>query len=145
MPKPRGWGGDEFVFLVPSCDRRRAEQIAEELLRTITMPVEVGNIRMRPSGSVGVAVLGDAEESLALIERADRAMPEAKRLGGGGRYVVSGDEQVLDGSVSCSPAKNCSSRARSTRGAGIGRLDAALPAHHQFQRQHRVRRGLDAL
>ncbi len=86
-------GGDEFVFLVPSCDRRRAEQIAEELLRTITMPVEVGNIRMRPSGSVGVAVLDDAEESLALIERADRAMLEAKRLGGG-RYVVSGDEQV---------------------------------------------------
>ena len=86
-------GGDEFVFLVPSCDRRRAEEMAVELLRTITLPIEVGNIRMRPSGSIGVAVLEGSEESLALIERADRAMLEAKRLGGG-RYVVSGDEQV---------------------------------------------------
>ena len=86
-------GGDEFVFLVPSCDRRRAEEMADELLRTITLPIEVGNIRMRPSGSIGVAVLEGSEESLALIERADRAMLEAKRLGGG-RYVVSGDEQV---------------------------------------------------
>lgn len=86
-------GGDEFVFLVPDCDRKRAEEIAIELLRAVGEPIEVGNMRLRPSGSVGVAILDGSEDALSFLERADRAMIEAKRLGGG-RHLVSGDEQV---------------------------------------------------
>ncbi len=86
-------GGDEFVLLVPDCDRGRAETLAGEVLRAVSQPIEVGNISMRPSGSVGVALLDDGEEPLAFLERADRAMIDAKR-GGGGRHVVSGDEEV---------------------------------------------------
>lgn len=86
-------GGDEFVLLVPNADRERAEDMSRELLRTVAEPIEIGNIRIRPSGSIGVAVLDEGEDPLAFIERADRAMIEAKRLGGG-RHVVSGDEQV---------------------------------------------------
>lgn len=86
-------GGDEFVLLLPGCDRKQAEEIALDLLRAVSEPLEIGNIRIHPSGSVGVATLDDSEDPLAFIERADRAMIEAKRLGGG-RHVVSGDEQV---------------------------------------------------
>jgi diguanylate cyclase (GGDEF)-like protein len=86
-------GGDEFVLLVPDCDRHRAEALAAEVLRAVAQPIEVGNISMRPSGSVGVALLDNSEEPLAFLERADRAMIDAKR-GGGGRHVVSGDEAV---------------------------------------------------
>jgi diguanylate cyclase (GGDEF)-like protein len=86
-------GGDEFVFLVPGCDRRRAEDLAAELLRAVSTPIEAGTIRLRPSASVGVALLEEDEPPLAFLERADRAMVEAKNLGGG-RHVVSGDERV---------------------------------------------------
>jgi diguanylate cyclase (GGDEF)-like protein len=86
-------GSDEFVLLVPGCDRQHAELLAAEVLRSVARPIEIGNICMRPSGSVGVALLDDADEPLGFLERADRAMVEAKR-GGGGRHVVSGDEQV---------------------------------------------------
>jgi diguanylate cyclase (GGDEF)-like protein len=86
-------GGDEFVFLIPGCERKQAEEIAAELLRAVTDAIEIGSIRIRPSGSIGLAILDDQEDALSFIERADRAMIEAKRLGGG-RHVVSGDEQV---------------------------------------------------
>ncbi len=86
-------GGDEFVFLIPGCERKQAEEIAAALLRAMTEAIEIGSIRIRPSGSIGVAILDDQEDALSFIERADRAMIEAKRLGGG-RHVVSGDEQV---------------------------------------------------
>jgi diguanylate cyclase (GGDEF)-like protein len=86
-------GGDEFVFLIPNCDRKQAEDVAADLLRAVAEPIEIGSIRIHPSGSVGIAVLDNHEDPLTFIERADRAMVEAKRLGGG-RHVVSGDEQV---------------------------------------------------
>ena len=86
-------GGDEFVFLIPDCTRAHAEELATELLRAVAQPIEIGSIRIHPSGSIGVAVLDSKEDPLSFIERADRAMIEAKRLGGG-RHVVSGDEEV---------------------------------------------------
>jgi diguanylate cyclase (GGDEF)-like protein len=86
-------GGDEFVFLIPNCERKEAEEIAAELLRAVAEPIEIGSIRIHPSGSIGISVLDALEDPLTFLERADRAMVEAKRLGGG-RHVVSGDEQV---------------------------------------------------
>jgi diguanylate cyclase (GGDEF)-like protein len=86
-------GGDEFVFLIPGCERKEAEEIATELLRAVADPIEIGSIRIHPSGSIGISVLDAHEDPLTFLERADRAMVEAKRLGGG-RHVVSGDEQV---------------------------------------------------
>ncbi|HTY04400.1 MAG TPA: bifunctional diguanylate cyclase/phosphodiesterase [Rhodocyclaceae bacterium] len=86
-------GGDEFAVLIPGCGRKQAEELAATLLRAVMEPIEIGSIRIRPSGSIGVAILDDQEDALSFVERADHAMIEAKRLGGG-RHVVSGDEQV---------------------------------------------------
>jgi diguanylate cyclase (GGDEF)-like protein len=86
-------GGDEFVFLMPDRDRKQAEGIAVDLLRAVAEPIEIGSMRIHPSGSIGISVLDEREDPLTFIERADRAMIEAKRLGGG-CHVVSGDERV---------------------------------------------------
>ncbi|QDX82843.1 GGDEF-domain containing protein [Denitratisoma sp. DHT3] len=86
-------GGDEFVCLAPRVDRRHAEYLARELLETIESPLQVGEIQLHPSASVGVALLDADEDPLAFLERSDQAMIAAKRQGGN-RFVFSGDEPV---------------------------------------------------
>ncbi len=84
-------GSDEFVCLIPDLGRNRAEQLAGALLRTISEPLQVDDIVFRPSASIGIAIHGLQEDSLALLERSDRAMLEAKRQGGN-CIVISGEE-----------------------------------------------------
>ncbi len=85
--------GDEFVFLVPSCDRGRAQQIAAELSHTVEEPYTVGDLTLRPTASIGIAIHEYGEDSLKLLERADRAMHAAKAKGGN-NIVFSGDEPI---------------------------------------------------
>lgn len=84
-------GADEFVCLAPGCSRDHAEQLAAELMRAIEKPLEFGEVHLRPSVSVGIALLGSADATFSFLERADRAKMAAKRLGGH-RYFVSDDE-----------------------------------------------------
>nr|MBL8411566.1 bifunctional diguanylate cyclase/phosphodiesterase [Dechloromonas sp.] len=81
-------GSDEFVALVPGCDRPSAEAMARRLLEAIELPMPIDKILVRPSASVGIALLQQDEDASRLLERADRAMIEAKRQGGN-RLVVS--------------------------------------------------------
>lgn len=86
-------GGDEFVFLVPRCDRSRAEQLARELASTVGELIPIGNLTLCPTASIGIAIHDPEENSLALLERSDRAMYAAKDKGGNG-IVYSGDEPI---------------------------------------------------
>ena len=86
-------GGDEFVCLVPECDRVQAQQLARELMNTVEEPLTVGDLVLHPTASVGIAIHEPGENPLALLERADRAMFASKSKGGNG-VVVSGDEPV---------------------------------------------------
>ncbi len=86
-------GGDEFVFLVPKCDRQQAQQFASELASTVEEPLNIGNLTLRPTASIGIAIYEAGEDPLVLLERADRAMFAAK-AGGGNRIVCSGDEPI---------------------------------------------------
>lgn len=86
-------GGDEFVFLVPKCDRSQAQQLAGELASTVEEPIVIGNLTLRPTVSIGIAIHDPGEDSLALLERADRAMFAAK-CKGGNSIVCSGDEPI---------------------------------------------------
>ena len=40
-------GGDEFLFLVPNCDRDYAQQLAKELAATVEEPLAIGNLTLR--------------------------------------------------------------------------------------------------
>ena len=86
-------GSDEFVVLIPGLDRNGAEQLAGKLLGEIEMPMPIDDILIRPSASIGIALVQVDDYPLGLLERADRAMIEAKRQGGN-RIVISGDEPV---------------------------------------------------
>jgi len=85
--------GDEFVCIAPNSDLDHARQLAFDLLRVIEAPLPLGDMLLRPSASIGIAVLEDNEDPYSCLERADRAMSTAKRAGGG-RVVISGDEPV---------------------------------------------------
>jgi diguanylate cyclase (GGDEF)-like protein len=86
-------GGDEFVFLIPRSDHSHAQQFAGELARTVEEQITIGNLTLRPTASIGIAVHEAGEDSLTLLERADRAMFAAKTKGGNS-IVCSGEEPI---------------------------------------------------
>ena len=68
------YGGDEFVALLPGCDEHLAMRVADALL--VSLP---------PGGacSVGLAEWDGRETVAALLGRADTALYDGKRAGGG--------------------------------------------------------------
>jgi diguanylate cyclase (GGDEF)-like protein/PAS domain S-box-containing protein len=74
-------GGDEFAVLLPHADERGTALVAEGLERVIAAcSIELGDVVVHPSGSVGVAMIDQQTVSAeqALVD-ADRAMYAAKR------------------------------------------------------------------
>jgi diguanylate cyclase (GGDEF)-like protein len=86
-------GGDEFVLLIPKCDQTQAQMLAGELTITVDEPIIMGNLTLRPSASIGIAIHDPGEDSLTMLERAERAMFAAKTKGGNG-IVCSGEEPI---------------------------------------------------
>jgi diguanylate cyclase (GGDEF)-like protein len=73
-------GGDEFVFLFPSVERRDIEIFAKRILELSKETVSIGNSDpMTVSGSIGIALYPDnARNSDELLRAADQAMYKAK-------------------------------------------------------------------
>ncbi|MDD2720871.1 MAG: EAL domain-containing protein [Gallionella sp.] len=82
---------DEFVFLLPECDRPHAESFSRLLAETVQELIPIGNMTLCPTASIGIAIHETGETSLDVLERADRAMGAAKSKGGN-CIVCSGDE-----------------------------------------------------
>jgi diguanylate cyclase (GGDEF)-like protein len=83
-------GGDEFAMLLPEVGMPDAPHVAEQLLPQIAACGRTWNGSPLPvAGSIGVALFdaGSGERLADLVRRADAAMFEAKRAGGG-RCVV---------------------------------------------------------
>lgn len=78
------FGGEEFVILLPELDVAEAHQIGERLLRSIAQigPFETA-IGTLPGVtlSIGLAQLRDDDELEDLIDRADKALYQAKQAG----------------------------------------------------------------
>lgn len=84
--------GDEFLLLVPGCSAVQTAATCERLLAAIAAPLNVGQITISASASIGVAMYPvDGRDIDTLLRHADLAMYRAKDEGGCGFRFFSLD------------------------------------------------------
>ena len=76
-------GGEEFVLVLENVDLRQAADIAERVRQTLAAtPIKVDDLLVPITVSVGLAEYTEADvRATHVLERGDRALYEAKRLG----------------------------------------------------------------
>ncbi|WP_024617845.1 diguanylate cyclase domain-containing protein [Pseudomonas kilonensis] len=92
-------GGDEFaVLLAPLHKAEDAERIAEKIIASMEMPIQLpGNASVLTSLSIGIALYPDhGATPSTLLHAADAAMYQAKRLARGGQHTAGSDHSVAD-------------------------------------------------
>lgn len=84
-------GGDEFIVLLGGLDRpENADIIVQQLLKTITAPIEIDQQEVYASASFGIAFYpNDGSDSKSLILAADQAMYAAKAQGRNTHYYFT--------------------------------------------------------
>jgi two-component system, cell cycle response regulator len=89
------WGGEEFLMLLYRTDVDGAMASAERLREAIAAMVTCGDdgARIPVTASLGVAGLRLGESAEAVIDRADRAMYDAKSSGRDRVCLAAGDER----------------------------------------------------
>lgn len=86
------WGGDEFVLVVELGTRSATDRVIERIARSVDAPFALPDGSTRTLGiSIGAVVADGGERVDALIDRADRAMYQAKREQAG-PVIVALDE-----------------------------------------------------
>ncbi|WP_166878625.1 sensor domain-containing diguanylate cyclase [Massilia mucilaginosa] len=77
-------GGDEFAVLIPSLENRAtAAPLAQKLLDTLARPFSLRGHQFCIRASIGIAIFpSDAADVESLLRCSDRAMYQAKLLGG---------------------------------------------------------------
>ncbi len=83
------FGGDEFVYLVEGVHQAdQVRHIAGRLLGALERPLAVMGLAIEQHASIGIALWDvESSEDVAVLEQADLALYEAKRLGRN-RYAV---------------------------------------------------------
>ena len=80
-------GGDEFAVLLGRpfhhLDDTMVRRLASRILEMIEAPLEIDGTTVSISASVGADRLDDSSDLNAALRRADKAMYQAKRAGGG--------------------------------------------------------------
>jgi diguanylate cyclase (GGDEF)-like protein/PAS domain S-box-containing protein len=78
------WGGDEFAVVLDGVHRpAAAHKIARRVRAELCRPLTIGGRRLRISASIGIAINRSGTLSpQKMLDRADRAMYEAKARGG---------------------------------------------------------------
>ena len=75
-------GGEEFAVVTPNMDAELLAKFAERIRKAIAnMSVLSGNVRLKITTSVGLAVWDRKETAEEFYRRADRQLYEAKRQG----------------------------------------------------------------
>jgi len=76
------WGGEEFVVLLTDVTPEKARIVCDRLRSRIQSAlIETGDYRVCVTASFGYCMLSAGADVTAVIEAADRALYEAKRLG----------------------------------------------------------------
>ena len=76
------YGGDEFVVFVNDIEKAELSQRLQQLCDSFRLPYRSGDLEYPVSGSIGAAMFPqDGRNYLELLDRADSALYEAKRLG----------------------------------------------------------------
>jgi diguanylate cyclase (GGDEF)-like protein len=78
------WGGDEFTVLINEINQNTHEitNILDRIQSAFNTPIEIGNIDVQLSSSIGIAVFPDDDQDAdTLIRHADQAMYAAKQNG----------------------------------------------------------------
>lgn len=74
--------GDEFVVVLSLCDGQAAGERSEHILRALGQPLQLGDVEIRPSASIGISVFpNDGCDMESLLHHADMAMYQAKHSG----------------------------------------------------------------
>jgi diguanylate cyclase (GGDEF)-like protein len=77
------WGGEEFLILLPGTNQADAAVVAEKVRdRVAGLVMELEGRRLSYTISMGVTGHCRGEDQGTLLQRADQARYEAKRLGG---------------------------------------------------------------
>ncbi|NGO54972.1 GGDEF domain-containing protein, partial [Allomesorhizobium camelthorni] len=75
-------GGEEFAVVAPNMDHDLLVKLAERIRKGIAaMPILSGNVRLKITASVGLAVWDRKESAEEFFRRADKQLYEAKRQG----------------------------------------------------------------
>ena len=93
------YGGDEFIVLIPRTASARAAEIAAQLTGPPARVPRDDGMRVSFTLSIGIAECADCRDLPSLLARADMAMYEAKRAGGGCWRIFQGAEQAADHAV----------------------------------------------
>ncbi|MFC3208072.1 GGDEF domain-containing protein [Aquamicrobium soli] len=75
-------GGEEFAVVTPNMDDELLARFAERIRKAIAaMAIQSGNVRLKVTASVGLAMWDRKETAEEFYRRADRQLYEAKKLG----------------------------------------------------------------
>jgi diguanylate cyclase (GGDEF)-like protein len=75
------WGGEEFLFLFPSCDEASATVVAERLRKNVSSAPPHEDGIATPTISIGYTLHRPGESVDATLLRADEALYKAKDAG----------------------------------------------------------------
>lgn len=75
-------GGEEFAVVAPNMELDLLSKLAERIRSAISaMSISSGNVRLRVTTSVGLAIWDGAESADEFYRRADKLLYQAKRMG----------------------------------------------------------------
>ncbi len=90
---PVRWGGEEFLVLMPGASQKALERAGERLRMLVENSwYQHGDAQVRVTISVGATIATAADDAIAVVDRADRLMYEAKAAG---RNLVVTDHGML--------------------------------------------------
>ncbi|WP_438349569.1 diguanylate cyclase domain-containing protein [Paenibacillus sp. FA6] len=86
-------GGDEFIIMLPNSDLKKAELLAQAILEKFKRSFVIKGHHLSITGSIGITLRQDRKiDRLKLMEEADLAMYQAKKMGRG-RYSIFNEDK----------------------------------------------------